>query len=53
LPFNENYAPYDVAADGRFLMARRVQVRSDSGQITPLIVTLNWFTELNQKLGRK
>ncbi|MFI5279218.1 MAG: protein kinase [Gemmatimonadales bacterium] len=51
LPANEHYATWDVAADGRFLMARRT--RMDLGQAAPLIVVENWFTELNQKLGRK
>jgi hypothetical protein len=48
---NENYTPFDVAADGRFLMARRV--RADAAQASPLIVVENWFEELKQKLGMR
>jgi serine/threonine-protein kinase len=51
MPPNEHYATYDVSADGRFIMARRVHM--EVGQAAPLIVVENWFTELNQKLGRR
>ncbi|MEP6744768.1 MAG: hypothetical protein ABJB33_04675, partial [Gemmatimonadota bacterium] len=41
------YTPWDVAADGRFIMVRGV----DEGQlaVTPLIVVENWFEELKTK----
>lgn len=48
---HENYTPYDIGPDSRFIMARRV--RSEPGQVAPLIVVENWFEELKQKLGRK
>ncbi len=48
---HENYTPYDVGPDGRFLMARRVQ--SDALRAAPLVVTENWFAELRQRLGRR
>jgi hypothetical protein len=47
----ENYTPYDVAADGRFLMARRVG--TEALQAIPLIVAENWFSELRQKVGAR
>jgi serine/threonine-protein kinase len=47
----ENYTPYDVAPDGRFLMARRVG--AEALQAIPLIVAENWFTELRRKLGAR
>jgi dipeptidyl aminopeptidase/acylaminoacyl peptidase len=44
----EYYAPFDVAADGRFLMARRQRTRD--GTQAPLLMTTNWFTALRQQL---
>ncbi len=37
----ENYTPFDVAPDGRFIMARRV--RANAARIPPLSVTENWL----------
>lgn len=48
---HENYTPYDVGPDGRFIMARRV--RSDAMRAAPLVVAENWFAELRKKLGRR
>jgi serine/threonine-protein kinase len=50
LTANEYYTPFDLAADGRFIMLR--QVISASGVETPLVVVENWFEELRQKVGR-
>jgi Tol biopolymer transport system component len=50
-PFTEHYAAYEVTADGRFMMARRVTTPSESAP-RPLVVAENWFTELRQKAGR-
>jgi len=50
LDANTYYTPFDVAADGRFLMARRV--RPEAGA-APLIVVENWFAELRQKLAQR
>jgi hypothetical protein len=44
----ENYAQFEVAPDGRFLMARLVRVLE--GQTAPLVVTENWFTEVRARL---
>ena len=46
----EYYTPFDVAADGRFIMAR--QVTPSSALELPLIVVDNWFEELKRKVGR-
>jgi serine/threonine-protein kinase len=46
----EYYTPFDVAADGRFIMARRVT--QASAEEVPLIVVDNWFEELRLKVGR-
>lgn len=45
------YTPWDVGADGRFIMAR---LRRTSGVETeaPVIVVENWFEELRAKMGR-
>ncbi len=44
---SEFYTPYDVAPDGRFIMARNV---TEASKIeVPLIVVENWFEELRQK----
>ncbi len=48
---HENYTPYDVAADGRFLMARRAQEAAAAER--PLIIVENWFEELKQKQRRQ
>jgi serine/threonine-protein kinase len=40
---------FDVAPDGRFLMIQRAGTTDVSGD---LIVVLNWFQELHQKVGR-
>jgi serine/threonine-protein kinase len=48
----ENYTPFDVSRDGsRFLMARLI--RPESERSSPLIVTENWFTELDARMGRR
>jgi serine/threonine-protein kinase len=46
---NTYYTPFDVAPDGRFIIARRV--RSD-GDSSPLIVAEDWFSEMRQQLER-
>jgi serine/threonine-protein kinase len=46
----EYYTPFDVAPDGRFIMARSVTPAADVD--LPLIVVDNWFEELRQKTGR-
>ncbi|HEX5819527.1 MAG TPA: protein kinase [Gemmatimonadales bacterium] len=48
-PGREYYTPFDVAPDGRFLMARRVRGRE--GSQAPLLLTTNWFSVLRQQLG--
>jgi serine/threonine-protein kinase len=45
----EYYTPFDVAPDGRFLMARRQ--RTKDGTQAPLLMTTNWFSVLRQQLG--
>jgi serine/threonine-protein kinase len=47
----EFYTPYDVAPDGRFIMAKGIT--PPSTVTAPLIVVDNWFTELRQKLGSR
>jgi hypothetical protein len=44
------YTPWDVAKDGRFIMARVVQ----SGATRPptTVVAENWFQELRAKMKR-
>ena len=49
LPADENYALYDVAADGRFLFSRRVP---EPEQGSMIVVAENWFSELREKLRR-
>jgi len=46
----ENYTPFDVARDGRFIMARRVT--GTDGRPSPVVVTLNWFAELRDRVKR-
>ena len=48
---HENYTPFDIGPDGRFLMARHV--RSSAMLASQLIVVENWFEELKQKLGNR
>jgi serine/threonine-protein kinase len=50
-PSREYYTPYDVAPDGRFIMARLVRNR-DAIEL-PLDVTLNWFDELRRQTEAK
>jgi serine/threonine-protein kinase len=45
------YTPWDVAADGRFIMARMVS--GDPGQLGALVVTENWFEELKSKVAAR
>ena len=45
----ENYTPFDIAPDGRFMMARRVGNTDEA--VAPLVVTVNWFAELRQAMG--
>ena len=45
------YTPWDVASDGRFIMAR--SVAGPSQLEAPLIVVENWFEELKAKVGRE
>ncbi|MCZ6918113.1 MAG: hypothetical protein O7I93_15175, partial [Gemmatimonadetes bacterium] len=43
------YTPWDIASDGRFIMARSM---TPATQIeAPLIVVENWFEELKERLG--
>jgi eukaryotic-like serine/threonine-protein kinase len=44
----DNYTPFDVAPDGRFIMAR--DVSSAEKVEAPLIVVDHWFTELRIRL---
>jgi hypothetical protein len=44
------YTPWDVAADGRFIMARLVS--GDLNQGGSLVVVENWFTELEARISR-
>jgi len=43
------YTPWDVAPDGRFLMARSVPVAG--GEQSRIVIAENWFTELKAKLA--
>ena len=42
------YTPWDVAADGRFIMARAR--RGDAGSATTVVVAENWLTELKARM---
>ena len=42
------YTPWDVAADGRFMMARAR--RGDAGNATTVTVAENWLTELKARM---
>jgi Tol biopolymer transport system component len=44
----DNYTPFDVAPDGRFIMARATS--SEARFEAPLIVVDHWFTELRARL---
>ena len=44
------YTPWDVAPDGRFLMARSLS--APGGEQSRIVVAENWFTELKEKLAR-
>ncbi len=43
------YTPWDVAPDGRFLMARSLPV--PGGEQSRTVITENWHTELREKLA--
>jgi WD40-like Beta Propeller Repeat len=43
------YTPWDIAPDGRFIMARRRSGAAESD--APIIVVENWFEELKAKVG--
>jgi serine/threonine-protein kinase len=45
--FDQNFADYDVAADGRFLA-----IAADTAQSDEIHVVLNWTEELRRGLGR-
>jgi len=47
----EFYTPYDVAPDGRFLMAKRVG--GAAGSTTSLVVAEHWFSELARLLKKR
>jgi serine/threonine-protein kinase len=49
----EFYTPYDVAPDGRFIMARRVAPPEDALAQSPLIVVENWASELRERFRGK
>ncbi|MEO6525850.1 MAG: hypothetical protein ABIP93_04435, partial [Gemmatimonadaceae bacterium] len=44
------YTPWDVAADGRFIMARAR--RTEAGSAKTMIVAENWLTELKARVKR-
>jgi len=44
------YTPWDVARDGRFIMARLVD--GSQGQAGTIVVVENWFQELNAKVKK-
>jgi hypothetical protein len=46
----DDYAPWDVAPDGRFIMARTIE--QDTERVAPLIVIENWLEELKTKMKR-
>ena len=45
--FDQNFADYDVAPDGRFLA-----IQADSAAADEIHVVLNWTEELRRALGR-
>jgi len=42
------YAPWDVAPDGRFIMARTIEQEAEV--VAPLIVIENWLEELKTRV---
>jgi len=46
------YTPWDIAADGRFLLEREANPSRAEGLTAPLIIIENWFTELNATVRR-
>ena len=44
------YTPWDVAADGRFIMARAR--RGEAGNGTKVVVAENWLTELKARMKK-
>jgi serine/threonine-protein kinase len=46
----EFYTPWDVTADGRFIMARARRVTDRV--VTPIVVAENWFSELKARTRR-
>ena len=46
---SEFYTPWDIAPDGRFIMARSMTAATQIE--APLIVVENWFEELKELLG--
>lgn len=45
----EYYTPWDVAADGRFIMAR---LRRSQGAQSTVVIAENWLTELKSRMKR-
>ena len=45
--FDQNFADYDVAADGRFLA-----IQADTAAVDEILVVVNWTEELRRALGR-
>jgi serine/threonine-protein kinase len=43
----ENYTPYDITPDGRFIMARQVRRMEP---LRPVVVTEHWFPELEMRM---
>lgn len=43
------YTPWDVATDGRLIMAR---LRSEANSATTIVVAENWLAELKAKMRR-
>jgi eukaryotic-like serine/threonine-protein kinase len=52
LTLQENYVPYDIGADGRFLMAKRVDTKTEA-PVIPVVFIDNWFEELRRRLGNR
>ena len=50
LPIQGGSRSYDVAPDGRFLIIRAVEEGAAEGTASNLVVVLNWFEELKQKV---
>ena len=47
---DEFYTPYDVASDGRFIMARLREPPRDAIERAPLIVVENWIEEVRARM---